>query len=52
MNVGSQWLGHANLQVALRIYMPIVVQRLWHGGRAVAASCRWAGAAGTRSVRL
>ena len=22
MNVGTQWLGHANLQVALRIYMP------------------------------
>ncbi len=24
LNAGSLWIGHANLQVALRIYMPIV----------------------------
>ena len=24
MNVVSQWLGHANVQVTLRIYLPIV----------------------------
>ena len=35
LNVGLQWLGHANLQVALRIYTPIL-------GKATTA-CRMCG---------
>ena len=38
MNVGTQWLGHANLQVALRIYMPTAGSATVWRTRPVAAS--------------
>ena len=29
LNVVSQWLGHANMQVTLRVYLPIVGSDYW-----------------------